>query len=63
MIQVGTSGTVLPAAMLPMEAKAAGAKVITIDPNDGQGDVRLQGTAASVLPQLVQIAFGERRAD
>ena len=32
MIQVGTSGTVMPAAMLPMETKAAGAKVITIDP-------------------------------
>ena len=60
MIQVGTSGTVLPAAVLPLEAKAAGAKVITIDPGEGQGDVWLQGTAASVLPQLVQAAFGAR---
>jgi NAD-dependent deacetylase len=58
MIQVGTSGTVLPAAMLPMEAKAAGAKVITIDPSDGKGDVWLQGTATKMLPQLVGAAFG-----
>jgi NAD-dependent deacetylase len=58
MIQVGTSGTVLPAAMLPMEAKAAGTKVITIDPDDGTGDVWLRGTAATVLPQLVGTAFG-----
>ena len=58
MIQVGTSGTVMPAATLPSEAKAAGAKVITIDPNEGGGDVWLQGTAATVLPQLVQAAFG-----
>jgi NAD-dependent deacetylase len=58
MVQVGTSGTVLPAAMLPMEAKAAGAKIITIDPNEGGGDVWLQGTAATVLPQLVEAAFG-----
>lgn len=58
MIQVGTSGTVMPAAMLPMEAKAAGANVITIDPNGGEGDVWLQGTAATVLPELVRAAFG-----
>jgi NAD-dependent deacetylase len=58
LIQVGTSGTVLPAAMLPMEAKSAGAKVITIDPNSGEGDVRLQETAATMLPRLVGAAFG-----
>ena len=57
MIQVGTSGMVLPAAMLPMEAKAAGAKIITIDPN-GEGDVWLQGTAATISPKLIQAAFG-----
>jgi NAD-dependent deacetylase len=59
MLQVGASGMVMPAAMLPREAKAAGAKVITIDPSDGEGDVWLQGTAATVLPQLVEAAFGE----
>ncbi len=61
MIQVGTSGTVMPAAMLPMETKAAGAKVITIDPAGGEGDVWLQGTAAIVLPELVRAAFGTPR--
>jgi NAD-dependent deacetylase len=58
MIQVGTSGTVLPAALLPVEAKASGAQVITIDPNDGEGDIWLRGTAATVLPVLIQSAFG-----
>jgi len=59
MIQVGTSGTVLPAATLPSEAKAAGAKVITIDPNEGGGDVWCQGTAATVLPRLLRTAFDQ----
>ena len=59
MIQVGTSGLVLPAAMLPIEAKAAGAKVITIDPNEGHGDVWLQGTAATMLPRLFEAAFDQ----
>jgi len=62
MIQVGTSGMVMPAAMLPREAKAAGAKVITIDPNEGDGDIWLRGTAATVLPELVRTAFGEPEA-
>jgi len=60
MIQVGTSGTVMPAAMLPVEAKAAGAKVITIDPNQAEGDLWLEGTTATVLPKLVDTAFGPR---
>jgi NAD-dependent deacetylase len=59
MIQVGTSGTVMPAATLPREAKAAGAKVITIDPGGGEGDVCLHGTAATLLPRLVEAAFGQ----
>lgn len=60
LVQVGTSGMVLPATMLPLETKAAGAKVITIDPNEGEGegDVWLQGTATALLPLLVQTAFG-----
>jgi NAD-dependent SIR2 family protein deacetylase len=57
MIQVGTSGTVIPAAMLPMEAKAAGETIITIDPAGGEGDICLAGTAATVLPRLVDAAF------
>ena len=59
MIQVGTSGMVLPAAMLPSEAKAAGAKVIAIDPNENGGDVWLQGTAATIVPRLVETAFDQ----
>jgi NAD-dependent deacetylase len=59
MIQVGTSATVMPAAMLPREAQDAGAKLITIDPNPGYGHVWLAGTAAAVLPQLVAAAFGQ----
>ena len=58
MIQVGTSGNVWPAAMLPQEAKSVGASVITIDPNCGGGDVWLRGTAATVLPRLIEAAFG-----
>jgi NAD-dependent deacetylase len=57
LIQVGTSGLVLPAAMLPLEAKAAGAKIITIDPKENGGDVWLQGTAGTMLPLLVNAAF------
>jgi NAD-dependent deacetylase len=59
LIQVGTSGNVLPAAMLPQEAQAAGAKVITIDPNDAGSGIWLRGTAATVLPRLVETAFGQ----
>ncbi len=58
LIQVGTSATVMPAAMLPAEAKASGARLITIDPHGGEGDVWLQGTAATALPELIQAAFG-----
>ncbi len=61
-IQVGTSGRVLPAAMLPSEARAAGAKVIKIDPNEGGGDVWLSGTAATERPRLVEAAFGSTQA-
>jgi NAD-dependent deacetylase len=63
MIQVGTSGNVWPAATLPQEAKAAGAKVVTIDPNCGEGDIWLRGTAATVLPKLVEAAFGGSKDD
>lgn len=58
LIQVGTSATVMPAAMLPNMAAGRGARVITIDPHAGEGDVWLEGTAAQVLPELVQAAFG-----
>lgn len=53
LLQVGCSGTVMPAAMLPAEAKAAGATTIAIDPHPAHADVWLQGTAAGLLPKLL----------
>jgi hypothetical protein len=50
----------MPAAMIPLEAKASGARVITIEPNGSEGDIWLSGTAATILPQLVGLAFGQR---
>jgi len=58
MISVGTSGSVMPAAGLPHEARSAGTTIIAVDPVGGFGDVRLPGTAAGVLPALVKAAFG-----
>jgi NAD-dependent deacetylase len=60
MLQVGTSGTVWPAAMLPGQARAAGARIITVDPNWGEGDVWLEGPAGTVVPRLVEEAFRDR---
>lgn len=59
MLTVGTSGEVMPAATLPREARAAGARLVTIDPevDSGEGDICLQGRAGDVLPQLVNTAF------
>lgn len=57
-IQVGCSQAVLPAALLPWEAQSAGAKLIAVDPAASVADVWLQGTAAEVMPALVQAAFG-----
>jgi NAD-dependent deacetylase len=59
MIQVGCSGIVWPAALLPQEAAAHGAQIITIDPRESAGDVWLRGTAAEILPALVEMALGE----
>ena len=58
LIQVGCSGVVMPAAMLPYEATCRGASVISIDPQECPGDLWLEGPAATVLPALVQAAFG-----
>ena len=55
-ISVGTSGAVYPAAMLPGQAAAAGATVITVDPQAG-GKCWLEGRAEVVLPKLIQDAF------
>ncbi|HSW46946.1 MAG TPA: Sir2 family NAD-dependent protein deacetylase [Phycisphaerae bacterium] len=54
LIAVGTSGVVYPAAALPSDAQAAGAKVITIDPTQPGWGLWLRGTAAEVLPEIVK---------
>lgn len=60
LLVIGTSGLVMPAAMLPGVAKEAGAKVIQIDPNDPGIGLWLRGNAGNVLPQLIEAAFGKR---
>ena len=57
-LTVGTSGMVYPAAMLPHEAAAHGAKCISVDPVEESGDIWLEGTAGEVLPALVARALG-----
>lgn len=57
MLTVGTSAEVYPAALLPLEAQSAGARMITIDPAHGGQDLWLRGTAGEVLPRLVDAAF------
>lgn len=59
MLVIGTSGVVLPAALLPVEAHASGARVIVIDPDEpATADVWLAGTACDVVPRLFALAFG-----
>lgn len=56
-IIVGTSGVVQPAASLPLLAVEAGTPVIEISPQSTElsryVDVRIDGTAAQILPELV----------
>lgn len=57
MLVVGTSGAVWPAAGLAATARRAGAFVAIVNPSaseiDGDADVCLRGTAATLLPQLL----------
>ncbi|HYK82013.1 MAG TPA: NAD-dependent deacylase [Gemmatimonadales bacterium] len=57
MLVIGTSGLVQPAAELPYIARHAGATVIAIDPDPGEGSaaahIILRGRAGVVLPALV----------
>lgn len=59
MLVVGTSGNVYPAAGLAHIAARGGARVVIINPQatglDQVADVRLQGTSAELLPQLLKI--------
>lgn len=57
LLLVGTSGTVWPAAELPLVARRAGARVIEVNPHPSElthaADVFLQGPAGDVLPVLL----------
>jgi NAD-dependent deacetylase len=57
MLLIGTSGTVWPAAELPLVARRAGARIIEVNPAPSElthaADVFLQGPAGQVLPALV----------
>jgi NAD-dependent deacetylase len=57
LLQIGCSGMVLPAALLPMEAKARGACIITVDLDNNEGDIALKGRAAEIIPMLFREAF------
>ncbi|MEV4757104.1 Sir2 family NAD-dependent protein deacetylase [Micromonospora sp. NPDC049559] len=63
---VGTSGVVYPAAEIPRIAARAGATVIQVNPEptplDGLCAVNLRGSAARVLPALVESAWGSAEA-
>ena len=57
LLVVGTSGAVWPAAGLARVARRAGAKVVIVNPQaseiDGEAHWTLRGTAAQLLPQLL----------
>ena len=61
-LQIGCSGFVLPAAMLPFAARKNGAPVLVVDPHEAEGDVYLRGTAVEIVPRLFEAAFGNRHA-
>jgi NAD-dependent deacetylase len=58
LLLVGTSGTVWPAAELPLVAKRAGASVVEVNPHPSElthaADVFLRGAAGVLLPALVE---------
>lgn len=57
LLQIGCSREVMPAAMLPREAKSHGALIITVDPQPAGGDLWLRGTAGEIVPELFALAF------
>jgi NAD-dependent deacetylase len=57
LLQIGCSGMVQPAASLPREAKASGACVISVDPDNNEGDIALRGRATEIVPRLFREAF------
>ncbi|ROT28149.1 NAD-dependent deacylase [Micromonospora sp. HM5-17] len=67
LLVVGTSGVVYPAATIPRVAARSGAAVIQVNPEptplDQDCTLNLRGSAAQVLPALVEAAWGARRPD
>lgn len=65
LLTIGTSAAVYPAAGFIDIAAANGAVTIEINPDDTEAsdrvDIALRGTAAVVLPELVERAFGVER--
>lgn len=59
LLVVGTSGTVQPAASLPVVAQRMGVRIIDVNPVESeisaQADVWLEGASGEVLPQLVDV--------
>ena len=61
LLSVGTSSLVLPAADIPVQAHAAGATVVQVNPNatdlDAIADLNVRGPAGVILPALIDRAF------
>jgi NAD-dependent deacetylase len=59
---IGTSSLVYPAAALPHEAKAGGATLVEVNPEDtpltSVADYAFRGAAGEILPALVEASFG-----
>ena len=58
MLVIGTSAVVHPAASLPMEARARGARIIEVNPEEtpqsAMADIAIRGKAGIVLPEIVR---------
>ncbi|MEU4565193.1 NAD-dependent deacylase [Micromonospora sp. NPDC023956] len=63
LLTIGTSGLVYPAAEIPQVAARLGATVVQVNPEetplDRIAEVNLRGPAATVLPALVDAAWGD----
>jgi NAD-dependent deacetylase len=59
---VGTTGEVYPAAALPEHARGYGATIVEVakGPTSIDADVRLEGEAGRILPELVRLARSGR---
>ena len=63
-LSIGTSQSVHPAAGLVSLARDNGAKIISVDPTTGNGDVWLQGNAEDVIPKLIdQVLTNGEKSD